>query len=128
MMQLTGEALLNIGFRDIAKWVKADKGSSIQYEIDGTKAEADFEVRNALYAFVQNETVCYVGKTARSIKQRFIGYCTPSETQTTNLRCHRNIKELTEEGKIVRIFVFTPTSQLRYGEFEIDLAAGLKSP
>lgn len=83
-------------------------------------------MRNALYAFVQDDAVNYIGKTARSIRKRFIGYCTPGKTQATNWRYHHNIKALLKKDSSVRILVFTPISHLRYGEFEIDLAAGLE--
>jgi hypothetical protein len=42
------------------------------------------------------------------------------------MRCHRNIKGLLAQGASVRIFVCTPPSELQYGEFQIDLAAGLE--
>jgi hypothetical protein len=127
--QLTADTLLNTGFRDVAKWVKADNDSSITYELDGanvTAHRAMLDVRNALYAFVQGDNVSYIGKTARSIKKRFVGYCTPGSTQQTNQRCHENIKALLKRGIETRIFVFTPISDLRYGEVQIDLAAGLE--
>jgi hypothetical protein len=68
MEQLNAETLLNIGFRDIAKWVKADNENGIDYLLDGKNA-AMLDVRNALYAFVHGENVNYIGKTARSIKK-----------------------------------------------------------
>ena len=129
MTLLTVDTLLNIGFRDVAKWVKANNGNGIDYMLDGADGAADralLDVRNALYAFVQGDAVNYIGKTARSIKRRFIGYCAPGKTQRTNWRCHHMIKALLEKDITVRILVFTPISHLRYGEFEIDLAAGLE--
>jgi hypothetical protein len=125
----TADTLLNLGFRDVAKWVKADKENNIEYELDGANATAHraiLDVRNALYAFVQGDNVAYIGKTARSIKKRFVGYCKPGSTQRTNQRCHENIKALLNLDTEIRIFVFTPISDLRYGEFQIDLAAGLE--
>src|SRR6266705_3240891 len=58
------EILLNIGFRDIAKWVRADP-DGIGYVLDGTNAGANralLEIRNALYAFAQGDKVNYIGK------------------------------------------------------------------
>jgi hypothetical protein len=132
MTLLTADTLLNIDFR-VAKWVKADNGKGIDYVLDGANVIADralLEVRNAPYAFVQGDEVKYIGKTARSIRNRFTGYCNPGKTErtsgVTNWRCHHNIKALLKEGLTTRILVFTPISHLRYGEFEIDLAAGLE--
>jgi hypothetical protein len=129
MTQLTADSLLNIGFRDVAKWVLANNGGGIAYELDGTNATAHramLDVRNALYAFVHGETLNYIGKTARSIKKRFIGYCNPGSAQVTNQRCHALIKAACQQSKETRIFVFTPISDLSYGEFRLDLAAGLE--
>lgn len=82
---------------------------------------------NALYAFLCDDEVLYIGKTARSIRRRFRTYRKPGSAQSTNIKNNGNIKRLITSGKIVRIAVFTPVSQLRYGDFEIDLAAGLES-
>jgi hypothetical protein len=127
--KLTGEVLMNIGFVDIATW-EAD-GDLIVYRLDGGDSDAKqvmLDEPNALYAFVCGEEVLYVGKTARSIGKRFIGYRRPGKTQQTNLRCQRNIKAALAEGAEIRILVFTPISHLRYADFEINLAAGLKDP
>jgi hypothetical protein len=127
--QPTAEILLNIGFRDIAKWVRGPKPEGIDYLLDGSHADANgamLEVRNALYAFVEGERVNYIGKTARSLQRRFVGYCNPGSTQVTNKRCNRNIRALLDSGKDTRIYVCTPLTELRYGEFQIDLAAGLE--
>lgn len=129
MTDLSTETLLNIGFRDIGKWVARKDATNIRYELDGTNAtanEAMLDVRSALYAFVQGEKVNYIGKTARSIRKRFTGYCNPGPTQQTNQRCHDNIKLSLKKSVETRIFVFTPIPDLRYGEFQIDLAAGLE--
>jgi hypothetical protein len=113
----------------VAQWVTADNVSDIAYLIDGTNVTAHramLDVRNALYAFVQGDDVKYIGKTARSLKKRFVGYCRPASTQRTNQRCHEKIKAHLKQGIETRIFVFTPISDLQYREFQIDLAAGLE--
>lgn len=125
--QLTAEVLLNLGFVDVGKW--QPKGDSIAYDLDGADASASevlLDAPNALYAFVRDDQVVYIGKTARSIRKRYVGYCRPGKTQATNQRCHRNIKAAIAEGTEIRIFVFTPITHLRYSDFEINLAAGLE--
>src|SRR4051794_26181035 len=129
MTELSAETLLNIGFRDVGKWLATDDGFNIRYVLDGSGAAANdamLDVRNALYAFVQGGKVNYIGKTARSIRKRFIGYCNPGSTQQTNQRCHDNIKASLKCSVETRVFLFTPISDLRYGEFQIDLAAALE--
>ncbi|MCA1409487.1 GIY-YIG nuclease family protein [Ensifer sp. IC3342] len=125
--QLTAEVLLNLGFVDVGKW--QPNGDSIAYDLDGADASASevlLDAPNALYAFVRDDQVVYIGKTARSIRKRYVGYCRPGKTQATNQRCHRNIKAAIAEGTEIRIFVFTPITHLRYSDFEINLAAGLE--
>lgn len=125
---MTTEVLKNVGFRDIGRWEKGKNGN-LKYELDLTELPASgaiIDVRNALYAFIHGDWVMYIGKTARSIRRRFVGYCSPGKTQQTNIRCHRNIQELLAKGIIVRILVCTPPSELQYCGFQIDLAAGLE--
>ncbi|WP_152513721.1 GIY-YIG nuclease family protein [Sinorhizobium meliloti] len=125
--QLNAEVLLNLGFADVGKW--QPKGDSIAYDLDGADSSASevlLDASNALYAFVRRDQVVYIGKTVRSIRKRYVGYCRPGKTQATNQRCHRNIKAAIAEGTEIRIFVFTPITHLRYSDFEINLAAGLE--
>lgn len=125
--QFSAEVLLNLGFVDVGYW--RPSGDFLTYQLDGENTGANetlLDDRNALYAYVVGEEVLYVGKTARSIRKRFVGYCRPGKRQATNLRCHRNIKANIAQGREIRIFIFAPITHLRYAEFEINLAAGLE--
>lgn len=125
--ELNAEVLLNLGFVDVGRWQPS--GDFIIYQLDGEDAEADqvlLDASNALYAFVRGDQVLYIGKTARSIRKRYVGYCRPGKRQATNQRCHRNIKAAIADGNEIRIFVFAPITHLRYADFEINLAAGLE--
>ncbi|WP_205408949.1 GIY-YIG nuclease family protein [Acidiphilium sp. JA12-A1] len=126
---MTSETLLNLGFRDVGMWGPGKGVGSIDYHLDSPNAHTDgliLRERNSLYAFVHKDEVKYIGKTARTIRERFAGYRNPGQRQQTNLRCNRNIQEMLDQGDAVRIFVFNPISFLRYGDFEINLAAGLE--
>src|SRR5690606_14914418 len=79
-----------------------------------------------LYAFVGDGNVFYIGKTGRSIRQRFTGYCRPVESQSTNTRCNAKIREAIAVNLDVRILIFTPITQIQYGDFGLDIAAGLE--
>ncbi|OOO17915.1 GIY-YIG nuclease family protein [Agrobacterium pusense] len=125
--RVNAEVLLNLGFIDVGKWRLKD--DFITYELDGENAASNrilLEAPNALYAFVREDRVLYIGKTARSIRKRYAGYCRPGSSQATNQRCHRNIRTVIADGGTVRIFVFTPITHLQYLDFEINLAAGLE--
>lgn len=125
--ELNSEVLLNLGFVDVGRWVPS--GDYIIYQLDGADAAANevlLDARNALYAFVKGDQVLYIGKTARSIRKRYVGYCRPGQRQATNKRCHGNIQAAIGRGEEIRIFAFAPITHLRYAEFEINLAAGLE--
>ena len=124
---LTAETLLNLGFVDLAGW--GMEGDHIAYALDGPHAEANtvrLDERNALYAFVRGDDVLYIGKTARTIRRRFLGYLRPGRGQPTNVRCNAKIREALGRSEEVRVFVFNPISHLRYGVFDVNLAAGLE--
>lgn len=121
------EVLRNLGFVDIGCWEPS--GDFIAYRLDGVAAaanEARLNISNALYAFVQDDDVLYIGKTSRSIRKRYFGYCRPGKGQQTNMRCHCRIKEAIDRGIEIRIFVFASPSLLQYGDFAINIAAGLE--
>lgn len=124
--KLSSEALLDLGFIDIGCWQVS--GEIIAYNLDGNETTSNvlLDAPNALYAFVRGDEVLYIGKTARSIRRRYIGYCRPGNGQQTNWRCHHNIKKAIADDQEIRIFVFTPSPQFRYGIFDINLAAGLE--
>lgn len=125
--ELNAEVLLDLGFIDVGRW--QPNGNYITYQLDGENAaanEALLDATNALYAFVEGDQVRYIGKTARSVRKRYVGYCRPGRKQVTNLRCHSKVKDGLAVGSEVRIFVFAPLTHLRYSDFEINLAAGLE--
>jgi hypothetical protein len=119
--------LEEIGFQEIALW-DLDGGRLIYKPLrQGTDVEALFEFPNALYAFTIGERVHYIGKTTKSIRQRFVSYCNPGNSKRTNRKVHDNIlKELAKPGSSVAILIFTGIHLLRYGIFEINLPAGLE--
>lgn len=127
MASLTRESLILVGFTDVGSWLTV--GQTIAYKLDNEKAAVNnllVETLNALYAFVHDDAVQYIGKTTRSVRKRFVGYRNPGKRQRTNLRCNAKIKEVLAAGGEVRILIFTPISDLRYGDYDINLAAGLE--
>ena len=129
---MNADTLLDLGFRDIGAWVMAKTGSGLDYYLDDANADGNrplLDGRSALYAFVQDGDVLYIGKTARTVRVRFAGYKSPSRGQRTNWRCNGKIRERLNSGATVRILVFAMTAHLahlRYSDFSINLAAGLE--
>ncbi|PTM39379.1 GIY-YIG nuclease family protein [Bosea sp. 124] len=127
MTSLTKENLTLIGFADVGAWLTSRQ--TIAVKLDGEKATVNdvlVDTPNALYAFVRGDVVQYIGKTTQSLRKRFAGYRNPGQGQRTNLRCNAKIREVLAAGDEVRILVFTPIPDLRYGDYDINLAAGLE--
>jgi len=120
------DRLLQIGFSAVAEWHCIKNVLSYPSTISTGQADAIFSVKNALYAFCSSDAVLYVGKTTRTIKCRFDGYINPGTNQQTNIKCNKNIKALLSKQRPVEILVFTAHHCFQYGEFEINLAAGLE--
>jgi len=118
--------LEGIGFLNLAQWKILNEKKMQDVGDDPEAWKALIGSERALYAFCLGEQVLYIGKTARSVAKRFVGYRDPGKTQATNKKCHREIRKLLEHGKTVRILVFPDTSLLRWASFKINLAAGLE--
>lgn len=126
MTTYSNEKLEEIGFREVARW-RLD-GDRLAYDLveDAPELEAICRFPNVLYAFTSGDAVLYVGKTTKSVRLRFIGYCNPGPSQVTNQKCHAEIKALLKRNCAVSISVFSGDRFLRYDVFEINLAAGLE--
>ena len=81
---------------------------------------------NALYAFVSDDEVLYVGKTTQQLQKRLYGYQNPRTTQTTNVRGNKAIATALTAKKAIDVFVLPDTGLLRIGGFHLNLAAGLE--
>ncbi|WP_148707724.1 GIY-YIG nuclease family protein [Komagataeibacter melaceti] len=133
MCDENADALIEIGFRDVGKWELTSSDRKLDYILDGFHAKENgilLESKNSLYAFVHNEYILYIGKTAGTIQKRFRGYKNPHQRQRTNWRCNEKIRDLLNQGQDVRIYVFATTSShlmhLCYSTFSINIAAGLE--
>lgn len=118
--------LAEIGFEDAAQWMIVDERKIYDLGDDAEVWQGLKEPKNALYAFCVGSEVLYVGKTARSLENRFIGYRDPGNTQATNRKCHDEIRRRLNEGETVRIMVMPDQTRLHWGQFRINLAAGLE--
>lgn len=111
--------LLEIGFEPAGHWLQ--KGDGLVFELSRHASQ-----RNILYAFVSDGEVKYVGKTVQTLQARMGGYKNPSPSQTTNVRNNSRIKALLQSGAAVDILALPDNGLLHYGQFHINLAAGLE--
>lgn len=68
----------------------------------------------------------YVGKSIRPFAQRMHGYAAPGPTQRTNIRVRQLLLALHPADESCDIYIWTSRAPLNYGEFPINLAAGLE--
>jgi hypothetical protein len=117
--------LLLIGLEDAARWeVDGERLKYVGEKPAGWRQQT--AIPNSLYAFVCEEKVLYIGKTTKTLSKRLAGYCDPGKSQATNKKCHQGIRKLLSQGKEVRIFVLPQTIPLKWGDYQINLSAGLE--
>jgi hypothetical protein len=113
--------LQHIGFQKSGCWTL--KSGMIDFELEENIASYS----NVLYAFIVNDSVKYVGKSIKTLKQRMQQYKTPGPTQSTNIDNNANIMKELEAGKSVEIYAFIDSGLFSYGSFRLNLAEGLET-
>ena len=113
------DELLKIGFLHIGEWGKNADG--LEYRLHRFK-----NGRPALYSFVIDDQVMYVGKTKRTLNERMYNYLRGSGTQRTNIRVREKIEAALDKGAQVQIFGFVDENPQRVGPFELNLPAALE--
>ncbi|WP_269243190.1 GIY-YIG nuclease family protein [Flavobacterium limnophilum] len=113
------DRLLKIGFINVGHW--KPNNDKIKYYLALHNLE-----KNVLYCFVTNGEIKYIGKTTMTLSKRMYGYQNPNTSQTTNFRVNLLIKETLENNEPIDIFILTDNGLLKYGDFKINLSAGLE--
>lgn len=112
--------LIEIGFIKVGFWQITN--GNLKYHLD----ERFTDVKNNLYAFVCDGEVKYVGKTTRLLRKRMYHYSRPGPSQSTNIKNNANIIEMLSNNIAVDIFVLPDSGLMHYGQFHLNLAAGLE--
>lgn len=111
--------LESIGFERVGQWKLKENRLDFECSIN-------VETTKILYCFVINDEVVYVGKTIKSIKQRFQGYIIPGSTQFTNQKVNKKINESISSDDNVIIYIFKDYGYVKFGEFDLNIPAGLE--
>lgn len=111
--------LTDIGFRKVGVWSLVNGEPDLEIQAGG-------EFSNILYSFVVDGIPKYVGKTVQPLKKRMYGYRKPAATQSTNIRNNCKIKLALQNGSIIELYVLPDHGLLYFGEFHLNLAAGLE--
>lgn len=110
----------DIGFRRSGSWSLIDDNN-----IKITLTENQ-QTTNALYAFISDGEVLYIGKTTQQLRKRLYGYQNPRGTQATNIRGNKEILAALEKKRQIDVFVLPDHGLLKFGGFHLNLAAGLE--
>lgn len=111
--------LLEIGFLQASHWKL--NGDRLEFDLSRLATQ-----KNILYAFIADGEVKYIGKTVSPLAVRMSGYRSPGRTQTTNIRNNGNIRDVLARGGAVDIYALPDNRLLHYGQFHVNLAAGLE--
>jgi len=84
------------------------------------------DVTPALYAFVIDSEIMYVGKTKRTLGSRLYGYLKGGGSQRTNIRVRGEILKALQTVDSVEILGFQDRQPKSLGPFRINLSAGLE--
>ncbi len=112
------DKLKAIGFVEVGQWRLLEGG--LDYELYPQYSKA----RNVLYAFVADDQVKYIGKTTQELHARIENY--KYATRSINLKNQANIIGCLNVDKLVKIFALPDNGLLHYGDFHVNLAAGLE--
>jgi hypothetical protein len=111
--------LLQIGFEQVGSWRL--RGQELALELTRMNGQ-----RNVLYAFVQDASVLYVGKTTGPLESRMGGYLRPHASQRTNVRNNQALLHLLRQDLAIDIYAWADTGMHRIGDFHLNYAAGLE--
>ena len=115
MPKLFVKDLVTIGFREAGFWeLSLDTGELLCRFLGNEDPELESMLcePQALYAFASGDSTLYIGKSARTVKQRLAGYIRPNISQRTNLRCNVLIRQKLAKEEEVRILVFRATEKI----------------
>ena len=113
------EKLTNIGFKKVGFW-------SVENNKISPNLSEEQNFIKILYSFVVGDIPMNVGKTSQMLKKRMYGYQNPGKTQYTNIRNNQNIKTALEGLAQIEIYVLPDHGLLYFGDFHLNLAAGLE--
>ena len=111
--------LLGIGFAQAGNWSLKNGVLSLSISRFG-------EQKNVLYSFLEDGEIRYVGKSTQSLRRRMYGYLRPSISQGTNVRVNGLIQHSLSSSHDVEILVLPDNGLMHYGQFHLNLAAGLE--
>ena len=100
------------------------------WEVSGQKPKCKLHRHakepSAIYAFIVDREVMYVGKTSRTVHDRMINYEQTNSTRSTTFRCNSHIASVLASGGRVDVYVLPDRAGLEYMGHRVCLADGLE--
>ena len=113
------QRLVELGFVEAGTW-------ALKVERPCVTLNEHRAICPALYAFVEDDVVVYIGKTIFPLQKRMYQYERPGPRQRTSLRNHASIAASIAAGRRVRVLVHKCADSMSYRGITINLAAGLE--
>ena len=121
------DRLYEVGFQILGTWeLTARRKLALRLTPDNDSTRTRLTSGPALYAFISGTDILYLGKTSLSLVARFGGYKNPGARQQTNIKCSKHIIDFISSERRVDVLSLSGVTQLRWGEFELNIAAGLE--
>ncbi len=111
--------LLDAGFEKVGEW--RSNGGDLVLE-----ASADLNRPGAVYAFVAEGHIVYIGVAQRPLSQRFRFYVKPAVSHTTSQRIKVLLLSALDSQQIIEIVAIWP-DQSEWNGLPVDTAAGIES-
>jgi len=111
--------LQEIGFDTAGEWLLEDAAPRIEVRRYANAV-------NVLYAFVNETEVLYIGRSARSLRQRMDGYESGGPARSTRARNRERIVAMLMLDQPVTLYAMADPGNLIYGSFRVNLSAGLQ--
>jgi hypothetical protein len=112
--------LLKIGFACVGNWTLTDTYQLV------LNLRSNNSSKNVLYSFVSNGIIKYIGKSIQKLEDRLYGYKNPGNSQSTNIRVNKQLIDQLKQGHPIDILILNDNGHLSFGEFKINIAAGLE--
>lgn len=111
--------LIEIKFYKVGEWILENESLKVSCKELPTN-------QNALYSFILENEVVYVGKTTNTLRKRLGQYEKPHCSQKTNMKVHIEIRDLLKKNRNVEIYVYVDYEPQTIGRFILNKPAGLE--
>lgn len=115
------DLLARLGFSKVGEWSLGANKPQVALRLLA-------EAKQVIYAFVRENEVLYVARTARSLRARMRSYEQPGPSQRTNKRINGCLAASLIDGRPVHVHAMARWDGTAYRGVALNIAAGLEDP